>query len=196
MELLGVNKVDGGKTTGIGRWVQELAWRDFYINLVVAFPRVSMGRPWLEKYAAVVWEAHQSSEKGKRSKDSTDGELLQAWKNGTTGYPIVDAAMRCLQEMGWLHNRLRMITAMFLTKNLMFDWRVGERVSPYHKFSITIFTLTFFSTLWKILLTATLRLTTVAGSGALVQVLILARISGSSTRTTRVSRSGSLDILS
>ncbi|KAK0242569.1 DNA photolyase, FAD-binding/Cryptochrome [Armillaria nabsnona] len=126
MELLGINKVDGGKTTGIGRWVQELAWRDFYINLVVAFPRVSMGRPWLEKYAAVVWEAHQSSEKGKRSKDS-DGELLQAWKNGMTGYPIVDAAMRCIKEMGWLHNRLRMVTAMFLTKNLMFDWRVGER---------------------------------------------------------------------
>ncbi|KAK0191151.1 DNA photolyase, FAD-binding/Cryptochrome [Armillaria mellea] len=126
MELLGVNKVDGGKTTGIGRWVQELAWRDFYINLVVAFPRVSMGRPWLEKYAAVVWEAHQSSEKGNRSLDS-DGEMLQAWKNGMTGYPIVDAAMRCIQEMGWLHNRLRMIAAMFLTKNLMFDWRVGER---------------------------------------------------------------------
>ncbi|KAK0498590.1 DNA photolyase, FAD-binding/Cryptochrome [Armillaria luteobubalina] len=126
MKLLGVNKVDGGKTTGIGRWVQELAWRDFYINLVVAFPRVSMGRPWLEKYAAVVWEAHQSSEKGKLSKD-VDSALLQAWKNGMTGYPIVDAAMRCIQEMGWLHNRLRMITAMFLTKNLMFDWRVGER---------------------------------------------------------------------
>ncbi|KAK0490822.1 DNA photolyase, FAD-binding/Cryptochrome [Armillaria novae-zelandiae] len=126
MKLLGVNKVDGGKTTGIGRWVQELAWRDFYISLVVAFPRVSMGRPWLEKYAAVIWEAHQSSEKGKLSKDS-DNELLQAWKNGMTGYPIVDAAMRCTQEMGWLHNRLRMITAMFLTKNLMFDWRVGER---------------------------------------------------------------------
>ncbi|KAK0206352.1 DNA photolyase, FAD-binding/Cryptochrome [Desarmillaria ectypa] len=125
MKLLGVNKVNGGKTTGVGRWVQELAWRDFYINLVVTFPRVSMGRPWLEKYAAVVWEAHQSSEKG-GSKDS-DGELLKAWKNGMTGYPIVDAAMRCIREMGWIHNRLRMITAMFLTKNLMFDWRVGER---------------------------------------------------------------------
>ncbi|KAK0468156.1 DNA photolyase, FAD-binding/Cryptochrome [Desarmillaria tabescens] len=126
MKLLGVKKVDGGKTTGVGRWVQELAWRDFYINLVVAFPRVSMGRPWLEKYAAVVWEAHQSPEKGEHSKDS-DSELLKAWKNGMTGYPIVDATMRCIREMGWVHNRLRMITAMFLTKNLMFDWRVGER---------------------------------------------------------------------
>lgn len=115
MALQGVDKVDGGKSSGIGRWVQELAWRDFYSNILVAFPRVSMGRPYLEKFADVAWE-------------QPDGTELTRWKEGKTGYPIVDAAMRCLNEMGWIHNRLRMICAMFLTKDLMIDWRVGEKV--------------------------------------------------------------------
>lgn len=54
---------------------------------------------------------------------------FERWKIGMTGYPIVDAAMRCANEMGWMHNRMRMITAMFLCKHLMLDWREGERVS-------------------------------------------------------------------
>ncbi|HEX4937622.1 MAG TPA: FAD-binding domain-containing protein, partial [Candidatus Kapabacteria bacterium] len=54
-------------------------------------------------------------------------ELLDAWKNGTTGYPIVDAAMRQLSTLGWMHNRLRMVTAMFLTKHLFIHWKEGER---------------------------------------------------------------------
>ncbi|KAJ6628747.1 FAD binding domain of DNA photolyase-domain-containing protein [Mycena sp. CBHHK59/15] len=107
-------KVDGGKTTGIGRWVQEIAWRDFYTCILAGFPRVSMGRPFLEKFTAVVWE---------------EGNIAK-WKAGQTGVPIVDAAMRCINEMGWVHNRMRMISAMFLVKSakdLMVDWRVGER---------------------------------------------------------------------
>ncbi|KAL1761031.1 DNA photolyase, FAD-binding/Cryptochrome [Schizophyllum commune] len=114
MKLTGSSKVDGGRNTGIGRWIQELAWRDFYVSVLVGFPRVSMGRPFIEKYADIVWEGGDISE-------------VKAWKEGRTGYPIVDAGMRCIKETGWLHNRLRMTTAMFLVKDLMVDWRVGER---------------------------------------------------------------------
>ena len=73
-----------------------------------------MGRPFQEKYQDVQWE--------------TQEEHLQAWKEGRTGVPIVDAAMRQAREMGWMHNRGRMVAAMFLTKDLMIDWRLGEKV--------------------------------------------------------------------
>lgn len=67
-------------------WVMEIAWRDFYAHVMAAYPRVSMGRPFQEKYAAVKWEE--------------DEEKLQAWKDGRTGVPIVDAAMRQANKMG------------------------------------------------------------------------------------------------
>ncbi|KAG5724998.1 Deoxyribodipyrimidine photo-lyase [Termitomyces sp. T112] len=131
MKLFDSNEVEGGRNSGIGRWVQELAWRDFYTCVLVGYPRVSMGRPFLEKFSAVVWEDHQAPEDSetadKHLNREEDGEVLRRWKEGTTGVPIVDATMRCIKEMGWVHNRMRMITAMFLTKDLMFDWRVGER---------------------------------------------------------------------
>ncbi|KAL6309642.1 DNA photolyase [Sparassis latifolia] len=111
LEISG-NKVDASHETGVGRWVQEIAWRDFYTHVLALFPRVSMGRPFQEKFAEVRWE--------------TD-EHLQAWKEGHTGVPIVDAAMRQAHTMGWMHNRARMIAAMFLVKDLMIDWRLGER---------------------------------------------------------------------
>ncbi|KAF9268092.1 hypothetical protein L218DRAFT_984313 [Marasmius fiardii PR-910] len=131
-------KVDGGRDSGIGRWIQEIAWRDFYANILTSFPRVSMGRPYLEKYAKIVWENHQEKGAGGGGDayadddpdpvgQGKDGEMLKRWKEGKTGVPIVDAGMRCINEMGWVHNRLRMIVAMFLTKDLMMDWRVGER---------------------------------------------------------------------
>ncbi|KAF7301780.1 Deoxyribodipyrimidine photo-lyase [Mycena indigotica] len=129
-------KVDGTKNTSIGRWVQEVAWRDFYVCILAGYPRVSMGRPFLEKYADVVWEgppledAYEGTEE--EHKPSADElakaeENIEKWKAGKTGVPIVDAGMRCLNTMGWLHNRLRMICAMYLTKDLMIDWRVGEK---------------------------------------------------------------------
>ncbi|KAF9534204.1 DNA photolyase, FAD-binding/Cryptochrome [Crepidotus variabilis] len=130
MRMQKSKKVDGGRDTGIGRWVQEIAWRDFYTNIVASFPRVSMGRPYLEKFASVVWENHQAPQEsgtGRRGQDSDDAEVVKRWKDGKTGVPIVDATMRCINEMGWVHNRVRMITAMYLTKDLMIDWRVGER---------------------------------------------------------------------
>ena len=74
-----------------------------------------MGRPYQEKFAGLHWE--------------TNEEHLQAWKDGKTGVPIVDAAMRQGKKMGWMHNRVRMIAAMYLVKDLMIDWRLGEKVS-------------------------------------------------------------------
>ncbi|THH32951.1 hypothetical protein EUX98_g1252 [Antrodiella citrinella] len=106
-------KIDASRDTGIGRWVQEVAWRDFYTHVLAYFPRVSMGRPFLEKFADVKWE--------------TNEKHLQAWKDGRTGVPIVDAGMRQANTMGWMHNRVRMITAIYLVKDLMLDWRLGER---------------------------------------------------------------------
>jgi deoxyribodipyrimidine photo-lyase len=116
-----------------------------------------MGRPFNEKFADVIWESVNDSDSeldtssadegktvkgkingyfkstGKGKEKAQEGEEpltnFERWKNGMTGYPIVDAAMRCANEMGWMHNRMRMITAMFLCKHLMLDWREGERVS-------------------------------------------------------------------
>ncbi|KAI0052987.1 hypothetical protein FA95DRAFT_1482511 [Auriscalpium vulgare] len=113
LDLLGVKNVKADRDSGVGMWVQEIAWRDFYTHVLVAFPRVSMGRPFQEKYADVKWETNQAH--------------LDAWKEGRTGVPIVDAAMRQANTMGWMHNRARMIAAMYLTKDLMLDWRLGEK---------------------------------------------------------------------
>lgn len=131
MRLTGSRMVDGNTSTGIGRWTQELAWRDFYTAILAHFPRVSMGRPYQEKFSEVVWEDHQAPRDSaieREGYEDRDGEMFKRWKEGMTGVPIVDATMRCIHEMGWVHNRARMIAAMYLTKDLMIDWRVGERV--------------------------------------------------------------------
>lgn len=93
-------------------WLNELIWREFYRHLLVAFPPLSMERAFKPDTEALQW--------------SRDDEGFRAWCAGQTGYPIVDAAMRCLQQTGWMHNRLRMIVASFLTKDLHIDWRRGE----------------------------------------------------------------------
>lgn len=132
MSLQQSRKADGKKDSGVGRWLQEMAWRDFYTHILAAHPRLSMGRPYLEKFSSIVWEMHQASgnpDALDASHTEVDSENLRRWKEGTTGVPIVDATMRCLREMGWVHNRVRMISAMYLTKDLMIDWRVGEQVS-------------------------------------------------------------------
>ncbi|MBZ5756277.1 deoxyribodipyrimidine photo-lyase [Pseudomonas sp. S5(2021)] len=94
-------------------WINELLWREFYKHILVGFPRVSMGRAFRRDTEALPWR-HAPDE-------------LAAWQQGRTGYPIVDAAMRQLLATGWMHNRLRMVAAMFLSKNLLIDWREGER---------------------------------------------------------------------
>jgi len=113
LELPHITKLPTGKDTGIGVWIQEIAWRDFYVHILATFPSVSMGLPFQKKYISVKWETNESH--------------LNAWKDGRTGVPIVDAAMRQAKTMGWMHNRARMIAAMYLAKDLLLDWRLGER---------------------------------------------------------------------
>ena len=103
---------DGGNQ-GAVTWINELLWREFYKHILVGYPRVSMGRAFRRETEALPWR-HAPEE-------------LEAWQQGRTGLPIIDAAMRQLLATGWMHNRLRMITAMFLSKNLLIDWREGER---------------------------------------------------------------------
>ncbi|RKL65834.1 deoxyribodipyrimidine photolyase [Salipaludibacillus neizhouensis] len=97
---------------GAETFIQELAWRDFYYMIHAHFPE-SKNKELTEKYQSMEWE--------------TNEERLDMWKKGKTGFPIVDAGMRQLNELGWMHNRLRMVTASFLTKDYMLDWRLGER---------------------------------------------------------------------
>lgn len=98
---------------GVSKWIGELAWREFYIHITSGFPRVCMHRALRPRMERIPW--------------SRNPEHLEAWKTGRTGIPIVDAGMRELASTGWMHNRARMITAMFLSKNLLLDWRLGER---------------------------------------------------------------------
>lgn len=96
----------------IRAWQQELAWREFYQHVMYFFPELAQG-PYREKYKDFPWLNNEDE--------------FQAWCEGRTGYPIVDAAMRQLNESGWMHNRCRMIVASFLTKDLMINWQWGEK---------------------------------------------------------------------
>jgi deoxyribodipyrimidine photo-lyase len=93
-------------------WLQELIWREFFINILYHFPEVR-GNSFREDYRDIRWRNSENE--------------FRAWKEGRTGYPIVDAAMRQLMHTGWMHNRARMIVASFLVKDLLIDWRWGER---------------------------------------------------------------------
>ena len=105
---------------GAATWLSELIWRDFYFQVLANFPHVAdeagNGRSFRREYDAIAWE------QGERAEGSFD-----AWREGRTGYPLVDAAMRQLNQTGYMHNRLRMVTASFLCKDLGIDWRRGER---------------------------------------------------------------------
>lgn len=98
---------------GITTWISELIWRDFYQHVVVDFADVCKFKAMQAHTEFFPWQS--------------DSVKFNAWCNGQTGIPIVDAAMLQLKATGWMHNRLRMIVAMFLTKNLQIDWRLGER---------------------------------------------------------------------
>jgi len=105
---------------GAATWLSELVWRDFYFQVLANFPHVAdeqgHGRSFRPAYDAIRWE------QGARAK-----ALFSAWCEGRTGYPLVDAAMHQLNRTGYMHNRLRMVTASFLCKDLGVDWRWGER---------------------------------------------------------------------
>jgi deoxyribodipyrimidine photo-lyase len=100
---------------GADVWLSELIWRDFYAMILAQHPRVTT-QAFRPAFDGIAWEHGEQAD-----------ELLTAWCDGRTGFPIVDAAMRQLNETGFMHNRLRMITASFLTKDLGIDWRHGER---------------------------------------------------------------------
>ncbi|MFZ4765450.1 MAG: cryptochrome/photolyase family protein [Roseimicrobium sp.] len=98
-------------------YVKELAWREFYMAVLHHWPQV-LETEFNEAFRHVPWESRD--------------ELFAAWKEGRTGFPIVDAGMRQLLATGWMHNRVRMITAMFLTKDLHVHWRLGESYFMQH----------------------------------------------------------------
>lgn len=91
---------------------RQLVWRDFYMNILYSYPRV-LGHPMKASYSKIKW--HNNS------------RWLDAWKNGMTGFPVVDAAMRELNTTGFMHNRARLIVASFLVKTLLINWKEGEK---------------------------------------------------------------------
>ena len=96
----------------IQTWRQELAWREFYQHVMYFFPELAEGA-YRKVLKTFPWENNE--------------EYFQAWCDGKTGYPIIDAAMRQMNETAWMHNRCRMIVASFLTKDLLVDFRLGEK---------------------------------------------------------------------
>ncbi len=103
---------------GIRSWINELIWREFYWHLLNGFPKLSMHQPLRPETLGVQW------------RDAP--EDFSAWAQARTGIPIVDAAMQQMLATGWMHNRLRMVVAMFFTKNLLLDWRLGEAFFMQH----------------------------------------------------------------
>ena len=109
--------LDGGNV-GIKGWISEIAWRDFYKHVLAHWPYVCMNKPFKPEYTNIKWDY--------------DTQFFKKWCTGTTGYPFVDAAMRQLRHTGYMHNRARMCVASFLAKDLLVDWRMGERYFMEH----------------------------------------------------------------
>jgi deoxyribodipyrimidine photo-lyase len=98
---------------GICKWIDEIVWREFYRNIMFSFLKVSKNQPFQDYTKSIKWR-HSNEE-------------LEAFYTGRTGFPIVDAGIRQMLAEGWMHNRLRMVVAMFFTKNMLHDWRLGEK---------------------------------------------------------------------
>jgi deoxyribodipyrimidine photo-lyase len=109
-----------GPGAGAERWRTELAWREFYADVLWHRPD-SARTPLLEFGTRLRWDTNEQAR-----------ERFAAWATGTTGYPLVDAGMRQLLAEGWMHNRVRMVTASFLVKDLHIDWRLGARWFMWH----------------------------------------------------------------
>jgi deoxyribodipyrimidine photo-lyase len=107
----------GEGRTGAETWLNELIWREFYVTILAHFPHV-LEHSFRANLRNIAWE--------------NDERAFAAWCQGHTGYPVVDAAMRQLVETGWMHNRARMVVASFLVKDLLIDWRWGERFFMQH----------------------------------------------------------------
>jgi deoxyribodipyrimidine photo-lyase len=104
-------------STGASKWLSELVWRDFYQQILFHHPRV-VDHAFRPEYDRIVWEDDDAS--------------FAAWCAGRTGYPLIDAAMQQINQTGYMHNRLRMVAASFLVKDLHVDWRWGERYFAGH----------------------------------------------------------------
>ena len=103
--------IDENQKNSIHTWIKELAWREFYQNALLNFPELEKG-PYRKKWLYFPWQNRP--------------DWFEAWENGLTGIPIIDASIRQLKNSGWMHNRCRMIVASFLVKDLLIDWRWGE----------------------------------------------------------------------
>ena len=97
---------------GSAAWLNELIWRDFYFQILANFPHINHAKSFKTQFEAVRFENNEG--------------FFNAWKNAETGFPIIDAAMAQLNQTGFMHNRLRMVVASFLVKDLLIDWRWGE----------------------------------------------------------------------
>ena len=106
---------------GASIWLSELIWRDFYFMILANHPRIASGESFKPDYNKIEWEKGANAQK-----------LFKAWCDGQTGYPLVDAAMHQLNQSGYMHNRLRMVVASFLCKDLGIDWRWGEQYFADH----------------------------------------------------------------
>lgn len=107
----------GHTTAGRRAFIRQVAWRDFYGHLVAEHPHI-VERSFDERYRKLEWR--------------NDPEEIEAWREGRTGFPIIDAAMRRLVAEGQMHNRARLLVGSFLVKDLLVDWRVGERFFRHH----------------------------------------------------------------
>jgi deoxyribodipyrimidine photo-lyase len=101
------------EAAGLQKYVDELIWREFYQAVLFHFPRL-LSSNYRQEFDRFPWKF--------------DEGLFTSWREGRTGFPLVDAGMRELNRTGWMHNRIRMVVASFLTKDLMHDWRLGEKV--------------------------------------------------------------------
>jgi deoxyribodipyrimidine photo-lyase len=125
-ELAGAaHRLAGAGSPGAAVWLSELIWRDFYFQVLANFPHVSdeqgKSHSFRRDYDAIKWDHGKHAD-----------ALFAAWCEGRTGYPLVDAAMAQINQSGYMHNRLRMVVASFLTKDLGIDWRRGERYFAEH----------------------------------------------------------------
>jgi deoxyribodipyrimidine photo-lyase len=106
---------------GAATWLSELIWRDFYFQILAHNPHLSEGKSFRPEYDRIIWHHGKHADM-----------LFNAWCQGRTGYPLIDAAMAQINQSGYMHNRLRMVVASFLCKDLGLDWRRGEAYFALH----------------------------------------------------------------
>ena len=106
---------------GAATWLSELIWRDFYFQVLAHNPQMAEGKSFRPEYDKIIWHHGKHAD-----------TLFDAWCQGRTGYPLIDAAMLQINQSGYMHNRLRMVVASFLCKDLGIDWRRGEAYFALH----------------------------------------------------------------